>query len=91
MRTLLLWCITFAALVSSSVRAGDTKEYLEFYAPFVAEDIAKLVQPQQDALDVTRNMPKRWFEDFPHTHVALSDAIEQGALFCNMLKESRSQ
>jgi len=37
-----------------------------------------------------RNMPKRWFEDLPHTHVALSDAIEQGALFCNMLAESRS-
>jgi DNA polymerase III alpha subunit (gram-positive type) len=37
-----------------------------------------------------RNMPKRWFEDLPHTHVALSDAIEQGALFCNMLKESRT-
>ncbi|MEP7313643.1 MAG: exonuclease [Pseudomonadota bacterium] len=37
-----------------------------------------------------RNMPKRWFEGLPHTHVALSDAIEQGALFCNMLKESRS-
>ncbi len=37
-----------------------------------------------------RNMPKRWFEDLPHTHVALSDAIEQGVLFCNMLKESRS-
>jgi hypothetical protein len=37
-----------------------------------------------------RNMPKRWFENLPHTHVALSDAIEQGALFCNMLKESRS-
>lgn len=37
-----------------------------------------------------RNMPKRWFDDLPHTHVALSDAIEQGALFCNMLKESRS-
>ena len=37
-----------------------------------------------------RNMPKRWFEDLPHAHVALSDAIEQGALFCNMLAESRS-
>ena len=23
-----------------------------------------------------RNMPKRWFENLPHTHVALSDAIE---------------
>ncbi|GMU69725.1 MAG: hypothetical protein AMXMBFR37_20570 [Steroidobacteraceae bacterium] len=37
-----------------------------------------------------RNMPKRWFDDLPHEHVALCDAIEQGALFCNMLKESRS-
>jgi DNA polymerase III alpha subunit (gram-positive type) len=37
-----------------------------------------------------RNMPKHWFDKFPHTHVALDDAIEQGALFCNMLKESRS-
>jgi hypothetical protein len=37
-----------------------------------------------------RNMPQRWFDELPHTHVALSDAIEQGALFCNMLKDSRS-
>jgi len=36
-----------------------------------------------------RNMPRRWFETLPHTHVALDDAIEQGALFCNMLRESR--
>lgn len=34
-----------------------------------------------------RNMPKRWFDPMPHTHVALDDAIEQGALFCNMLRE----
>jgi hypothetical protein len=34
-----------------------------------------------------RNMPPRWFDPLPHTHVALDDAIEQGALFCNMLKE----
>ena len=37
---------------------------------------------------VKRNMPKRWFDDRPHSHVALDDAIEQGALFCNMLKEN---
>jgi len=36
-----------------------------------------------------RNMPKRWFDPLPHTHVALDDAIEQGALFCNMLAEAR--
>ena len=36
-----------------------------------------------------RTMPKRWFEESPHSHVALDDAIEQGLLFCNMLAESR--
>ena len=34
-------------------------------------------------------MPKRWFDDIPHRHVALDDALEQGALLCNMLAESR--
>jgi hypothetical protein len=40
---------------------------------------------------VKRNMPRRWFDSLPHTHVALDDAIEQGALFCNMLAENGSQ
>jgi hypothetical protein len=35
-----------------------------------------------------KNMPKAWFDDLPHTHIALDDAIEQGALFCNMLREN---
>lgn len=34
---------------------------------------------------VKRNMPQEWFDKLPHTHVALDDAMEQGALFCNML------
>jgi hypothetical protein len=35
-------------------------------------------------------LPKRWFDEgLPHTHVALDDAIEQGAMFCNMLAENR--
>ena len=34
------------------------------------------------------NMPKRWFDDLPHTHNAVDDAIAQGALFCNMLIEN---
>lgn len=37
---------------------------------------------------VKDNMPRRWFDDLPHTHRALDDAIEQGALFCNMLAEN---
>jgi DNA polymerase III alpha subunit (gram-positive type) len=38
-------------------------------------------------LSTKSNMPKRWFDDLPHTHLALDDAIEQGALFCNMLTD----
>jgi hypothetical protein len=37
---------------------------------------------------VKRNMPRRWFDELPHRHVALDDALEQGALFCNMLAEN---
>ena len=36
---------------------------------------------------IKRNMPKHWFDELPHTHQALDDALEQGALFCNMLHE----
>ena len=39
---------------------------------------------------VKRNMPRYWFDPLPHTHKALDDAIEQGALFCNMLADLRS-
>lgn len=38
-----------------------------------------------------RNMPKDWFDKLPHTHCALDDAIEQGALFCNMLAKNMNQ
>lgn len=41
--------------------------------------------------DTTKNRwPKRWFEPgLRHTHVALDDALEQGCLFINMLREHR--
>lgn len=35
-----------------------------------------------------RSMPKRWFDTIPHSHIALDDAMEQGAMFCNMLREN---
>lgn len=38
-----------------------------------------------------RNMPCRWFGQGKHTHQALDDAVEQGVLFCNMLKELRGE
>lgn len=33
------------------------------------------------------SMPRHWFDAHPHTHLALDDAIEQGALFCNILAD----
>lgn len=33
-----------------------------------------------------QSMPADWFDPVSHTHVALDDALEQGSLFCNMLK-----
>ncbi|WP_433825742.1 exonuclease [Actinoplanes sp. CA-015351] len=38
-----------------------------------------------------RSMPRRWFSNAPHTHVALDDAIEQGELFCAMLAERSTE
>ena len=35
------------------------------------------------------HLPRRWWDPLPHTHVALDDALEQGAMFCNMLAELR--
>ncbi|WP_454765303.1 exonuclease [Cupriavidus campinensis] len=35
--------------------------------------------------------PAHWHDPLPHTHVALDDALEQGALFCNMLAELRTR
>lgn len=35
-----------------------------------------------------RAMPRRWFSKDPHNHVSLVDAIGQGRLFLNMLREN---
>jgi hypothetical protein len=51
--------------------------------------MALLDKPYRES--IKRAMPKRWFDKLPHTHRALDDAIEQGALFCNMLAERRSR
>lgn len=47
---------------------------------------------QRDYRESTKkHLPRRWFSARAHTHVALDDAIEQGLLFCAMLKESREK
>ena len=69
------YLIRFAGESPFSFSALDMKTYA----------MALLKIEYRDA--VKKNMPKRWFDPLPHTHVALDDAIEQGALFCNMLAE----
>ena len=49
--------------------------------------MALLKLPYRDA--TKRAFPARWRPAHRHTHVALDDAIEQGAMFCNILKELR--
>lgn len=36
-----------------------------------------------------KNMPKHWFGKTRHDHTALTDAIGQGELLCNILNDSR--
>ncbi|HEX8707892.1 MAG TPA: 3'-5' exoribonuclease [Pyrinomonadaceae bacterium] len=50
-----------------------------------------LLRPKNFRHTMKSNMPKHWFDDLPHTHNALDDAKEQGALFCNMLAEHLKQ
>ena len=69
------YLIRFAGASPFSFSALDMKTYA----------MALLKTEYRDA--VKKNMPQRWFDPLPHTHVALDDAIEQGALFCNMLAE----
>ena len=38
-----------------------------------------------------RNYPKEWFPlENKHTHIAVEDAVEQGRIFCNMLRSNLS-
>lgn len=70
------YLIYFTGSSPYSFSALDVKSYA----------MAVLKTPYRDT--TKRSMPKRWFENVPHTHVALDDAIEQGYLFCNMLKDN---
>ena len=46
--------------------------------------MALLKRPYRDC--VKNALPKEWHDDLPHTHVAIDDAREQGAMFINMLR-----
>ena len=66
--------IRFAGRSPFSHSALDIKTYA----------MALLKLPYRDSSK--RRMPREWFDPLPHTHIAVDDAIAQGALFCNMLK-----
>jgi hypothetical protein len=70
------YLIRFTGQSPFSFSALDIKSYA----------MAVLGTPFRDT--TKRRMPKHWFDRLPHTHVALDDAIEQGALFCNILREN---
>lgn len=75
--TFVYWYIRFFGLDSPfSFSALDIKSYAA----------AMLKLPYREA--TKRNMPKRWFPKHKHTHVALDDAIEQGWLYMNMMREN---
>ena len=38
-----------------------------------------------------RFMPRDWFDDLPQNHIAIDDAVAQGALFINLLQENRKR
>ena len=73
------YLIRFAGESPFSFSALDVKTY------------AMALLKKEYRQSVKRNMPRHWFDPLPHTHKALDDAIEQGALFCNMLMENHTQ
>jgi hypothetical protein len=48
--------------------------------------MALLKRPYREC--VKHALPAEWSDGLPHTHVALDDAREQGAMFVNMLRHN---
>jgi len=48
--------------------------------------MALVKRPYRDC--VQHALPKEWDDGLPHTHIALDDARQQGAMFCNMLRSN---
>jgi hypothetical protein len=69
------YMMRFAGSSPFSFSALDIKSYVA----------GKLNKPYREC--TKKNMPRKWFGTKPHTHNALDDAIEQGDLFCNILKD----
>ena len=74
----------YVAHYEASIELRDADDE-ETFDEIVWSDTVRI---REYRLTVKSNLPSRWFDEHPHTHVALDDAIEQGALFCNMLEEN---
>jgi hypothetical protein len=70
------YLVRFTGASPFSFSALDIKTYA----------MAVLKMPFRDT--TKKLMPQRWFPEAKHTHVALDDAIEQGGLFLNILREN---
>ena len=68
------YMIRFAGSSPFSFSALDMKTYA----------MAKLNKEYRQC--TKKNFPRKWFSGKRLTHTALDDAIEQGEMFCNMLK-----
>ncbi|MBM4062854.1 MAG: exonuclease [Planctomycetes bacterium] len=68
------YLLRFAGVSPFGHSAVDAKTYA----------MALLKRPYHDC--AKSRLPREWRDPLPHTHVALDDAREQGAMFCNMLR-----
>src|SRR3569623_1551097 len=88
---------TFSVNLETLPGAGADPRTMEWWDQFPEAWQASRSDPQPPATAMRKApffktgksyLPKRWFEERPHTHVALDDALEQGVMFCNMLREN---
>jgi hypothetical protein len=61
------------------------------WSAFDMKTAAMILLKRQFRKSTKKYMKKRWPAVTPHTHIALDDAIEQGEIFCGMLKEIRGK
>ncbi|MFK7738777.1 MAG: exonuclease [Planctomycetota bacterium] len=73
-----MWIYWYLNRFGGDVPFGHSALDVKTYA------MAMLKRPYRDC--VKEALPTDWSDALPHTHVAIDDAREQGAMFCNMLR-----
>lgn len=75
-----MWVYWYMQRYCGDVPFGHSALDVKTYA------MAMLKRPYRDC--VKGALPDEWSDELPHTHIALDDAREQGAMFCNMLRSN---